>query len=162
MSQVWRDEDVEDSLKCLTGVCPERVVLERTLRRTLAGLRSPWQMRLLCTYAIPAAIPLRTAIIGSQRRGILAEVKKPLFTALRKLPPLQNSCISATRLITLQRYMHTYTYIHLNACLCCCGWYSRAHGHACAYRRCHFSVLVFNMLTSCGFTPWQLLIRLSM
>ena len=63
-----------------------------TLRRTLAGLRSPWQIRLLWTYAMPSAMPRSTPITGSHRCGSVCAVNMPSATAARRLPPLQYSC----------------------------------------------------------------------
>ena len=63
-----------------------------TLRRTLAGLRSPWQIRLLWTYAMPSAMPRSTPITGSHRCFSFGGRKRPLLIAARKLPPLQYSC----------------------------------------------------------------------
>lgn len=63
-----------------------------TLRRTLEGLRSPWQMSLACMCAMPVAMPLRMAITGRQRCGSSGGRKRQCATALRTLPALQYSC----------------------------------------------------------------------
>jgi hypothetical protein len=64
----------------------------RTLSRTLDGLRSPWQIRLLCMYCMPDAMPSRTPISGRQRRPSPLRANSPFPIASRRLPPLQYSC----------------------------------------------------------------------
>ena len=64
----------------------------RTLRRTLAGLRSPWQMRLLWRYVMAVAVCCSSDRMTCERLGSSPGRKVPLTMACLRLPPLQYSC----------------------------------------------------------------------
>ena len=69
----------------------------RTLMRMFDGLRSPWQTRLACVYAMPAARPRSAPRTLRHRLCMLAWLKPPRCSTPRKLPPLQNSCTPPQR-----------------------------------------------------------------
>lgn len=74
--------------------------LMHTLRRTLDGFKSPWQMRMEWMYAIPSATSCRTNINRFQCERELDGEKKPALMAVARLPPLQYSCKGCTKIRT--------------------------------------------------------------
>jgi hypothetical protein len=108
----------------------------RTLSSTLEGLRSPWQMSLLCMYCMPETMLRSTPITGRHRSGMRGAVKRPQDSAMRRLPALQYSCEHArVTLCDLTAYRRAVAHARAGACVAahaCAGACVAAETHICA------------------------------